>query len=581
MLKLYKKYLKKYKWHVIFGPMFKLVEAIFELLVPLVIADMINNGIDGDFATKAEMRNYILSRGGLLLLFACIGLCSTIVCQFFASRASQGFGTEVRNDLFKHINTLSFKEIDKFQTSSLLTRLNSDVMNVQQSVAMLIRLVVRAPFLIIGATILSFRVNHVAGLIFLLTGIMLFAVIFIIMFAQVKKNRISQKRLDRLTTTTKENISGNRVVRAFNRQKYEYKRFVDEAVSLKDIQIKIGRLNALLNPLVFIVTNIAIMLVLYISGDAFKNGNIKRGDITSLYNYLIQIQIAVMVVANLVVVFTKASASSERINEVFNTTSSIVDGIYDTKENNIPLVLKDVSFKYNDDSLPALNNINLTIKEGMILGIIGGTGSGKTTFCNLINRFYDTTSGEIILYGRNIKDYKLDFVRSEISTVFQKSVLFTGSIRSNMEYAKKGITEEEITKALNIAQASEFVSKLDKGIDTEIYQGGKNLSGGQRQRLAIARAISKDSDILILDDSKSALDFKTSKLLTDEIKKINKTVIEISQRASDMMHCDLVMVLDKGLMVGLGTHDELVKTCDVYKEICESQDVERRDNNEK
>lgn len=572
MFRLYKNYLKKYMVYVILGPIFKLVEAIFELLVPLVIADMINEGINGNLSSE-QAKNYILSRGGLLLLFALIGLCSTIVCQFFASRASQGFGTEVRNALFKHINTLSFKEIDEFSTSSLLTRLNSDILNVQSSVAMLIRLVVRAPFLIIGATYLSYRKNVFAGTIFLICGILLFAIIFLIMFAQVKKNRISQKRLDNLTRITKENVSGNRVVRAFNRQKYEFKRFVDEAVSLKDIQVKIGRLNALLNPLVFLVTNIAIMLVLYVSGDSFKTGAIKQGDITSLYNYLIQIQVAVMVVANLVVVFTKASASSERINQVFDTTSSIVSGKETTKLTNVPFELKNVSFRYNKDSMNALSDINVVIEEGMTVGIIGGTGSGKTTFASIINRFYDIDSGEILMYGRDIKDYDLEFVRSKISNVFQKSVLFTGTIRKNMTFAKKDITDEEIYKALDVAQASEFVSKLPNKLDSDLYQGGKNLSGGQRQRLAIARAICKDSDILILDDSKSALDFKTSKMLTEEIKKINKTVIEISQRASDMMHCDLVLVLDKGQIVGSGTHETLVSTCEVYREICESQDV--------
>lgn len=573
MFRLYKKYLKKYKIHVIFGPIFKLVEAIFELLVPLVIADMINNGINGTFSNEADARDYILGRGGLLLLFAVIGLSSTIVCQFFASRASQGFGTEVRNDLFRHINTLSFREIDKFNTSSLLTRLNNDIQNVQQSVAMLIRLVVRAPFLIIGATVLSFRVNTLAGFIFLITGILLFAVIFLIMFIQVKKNRIQQKRMDTLTNVTKENISGNRVVRAFNRQKDEFVRFCDEAINLKDIQIKIGRLNAILNPMVFVITNIAIISILYVAGIAFGNGNLLQGDITSLYNYLLQIQIAVMVVANLVVVFTKARASSDRINEVFDTNSSILDGKYDTKLNDRPLEINNVSFKYNKDSLNALTNINVTIEKGMTVGIIGGTGSGKSTFASLINRFYDVDEGDIKLFGRSIKDYKLSFVRSEISTVFQKSTLFTGSIRDNMRFAKKDATDEEINKALDIAQAKEFVSKLDEGLDTQIYQGGKNLSGGQRQRLSIARAIVKDSDILVLDDSKSALDFKTSKLLGNALKKINKTVIEISQRASDMMMCDLVLVLDKGNLVGIGKHEELVNTCDVYREICESQDV--------
>jgi len=580
MFRLYRKYLKKYRLQVIFGPIFKLVEAIFELLVPLVIADMINNGLNGSLEIE-EAKNYILSRGGLLLIFSVIGLSSTLVCQFFASRASCGFGTEVRNDLFKHINTLSFKEIDKFNTSSLLTRLNSDVQNVQQSVAMLIRLVVRAPFLIIGATILSFKVNLTAGFIFLVAGILLFTSIIFVMKMQVKKNKIQQKRMDKLTNISKENISGNRVVRAFNRQKDEFIRFCDEAVNLKDIQVKIGRLNAILNPMVFIITNIAIILVLYVSGISFSLGNLQQGDITSLYNYLLQIQIAVMVVANLVVVFTKARASSERINEVFDTKTSISDGDFDTKVNDVAIELKNVSFKYNKDSLNAISNLNIKIEDGLTVGIIGGTGSGKSTFANLINRFYDVDNGEIYLYGRNIKDYKLSYLRNLVSTVFQNGSLFTGTIKDNMLMANNNATDEDIYRALKISQAYEFVSKLDDGINTVLYQGGKNLSGGQRQRLTIARAIVKNSDILVLDDSKSALDFKTSKLLQQELKKINKTVIEISQRASDMMMCDLVMVLDKGNLVGLGTHNELIKTCSVYREICESQDVLGGEINEK
>lgn len=573
MFRLYKKYLKKYWPHVIFGPMFKLIEAIFELLVPLVIANIIDDGINGTFSSVEAQRNFIIGRGLLLLLFAVVGFSSTIVCQFLASRATQGFGTELRNDLFRHINTLSFKEIDGFGTSSLLTRLNSDINNVQTSVAMLIRLVIRAPFLIIGATILSFIVNPFAGLIFLVAGILLFTVIFVVMGFQVKKNKIQQAKLDTVTNITKENISGNRVIRAFNRQKYEFERFCDEAVSLKKVQYRIARLNACLNPMVFIITNVAIILVLYVSGAYFSKGNLKQGDITSLYNYLLQIQIAVMVVANLVVAFTKANASSARINQVFDTKPTILDGKFNEKLNDTPLELKNVTFSYNKDVLPALDDISFKLEKGQILGVIGGTGSGKSTLSNLINRFYDVDSGDLLLYGRNISDYKLDFIRSEISTVFQKSVLFDGTLRHNMEIGKKDIKDEEIEKALKVSQAYEFVSKLDDGYDTKIYQGGKNLSGGQRQRLAIARAVAKDSEILILDDSKSALDFKTSKALTEELKKLDKTIIEISQRASDMMHCDLVLVLDNGKCVGLGKHQDLINTCQVYREICESQDV--------
>lgn len=581
MFRLYKKFLKKYKKQVFLGPLFKLLEALFELLVPLIISKMINEGVNSNLEYSQKI-NLILKNGLLLFLFALTGLCSTIVCQFFASRASQGFGTELRNALFKHINTLSFKEIDEFSSASLLTRLNSDINNVQQSVAMLIRLVVRAPFLIIGATVLSFMVNKNAGFIFLVSGILLFLIIISIMVLQVKKNKVQQNKLDTITRITKENISGNRVVRAFNRQAYEFEKFIDDTTDLKKVQIKIGKLNALLNPLVLIITNLAIIVVLYICGKAFNNNSILQGDVTALYNYFIQIQLAVMVVANLVVIFTKAKASSSRINEVFDTTSSIKNGSFNTRLNDCPLELKNVSFKYNKDSLYALENINIKINEGMTIGIIGGTGSGKTTFSSLINRFYDCNKGEILLYGRNIKDYDLNFIRQNISQVFQKSVLFNGTIRQNLLIAKKDAKEEELIRALKIAQAFEFVDKLDNKLDTMIFQGGKNLSGGQRQRLAIARALLKDSNILVLDDTKSALDFKTSKLLTNSLQNIHKTIIEISQRASDMRHCDLVLVLDKGKCVGLGTHDELINNCDVYKEICDSQDVFRKDDsNEK
>lgn len=573
MFKLYKKYLNKYKVKTILGPCFKFLEVVFELLVPLVISDMINNGLNGTFSSESEQIKYILLRGGLLILFAIVGLSSTLVCQFFASRVSQGVGTDIRDDLFAHINTLSFKEIDEFSTSSLLTRLNSDINNIQSSVAMLIRLVIRAPFLILGATILSFMKNITAGFIFLTAGILLFVVIILLMFIQVKKNKIAQNKLDTLTNVTKENISGNRVVRAFNRQKYEFERFCDEAISLRDIQIKIGKINAFLNPCVFVITNIAIILVLYVTGLNYQTSTLKSGDITALYNYLLQIQLAVMVVANLVVVFTKAKASATRINEVFDTKPSIKDGEYNCGLNDIPFELKGVSFKYSPEALNALTNVNITITKGMTLGVIGGTGSGKTTLSNVLNRFYDITEGSILVYGRDIKDYKLEFIRSNISQVFQKAVLFTGTIRDNIKLTNKDLTDEEIINYLKIAQAYEFVSKTNDGLDEVLYQGGKNLSGGQKQRLSIARALAKNSNVLILDDSKSALDFKTSAELTKALKTVNKTIIEISQRASDMIHCDLVLVLDKGNVAGIGTHEELLNNCLVYQEICKSQNV--------
>lgn len=574
MLKLYKKYLKKYKMHVILGPIFKLVEAIFELLVPFVIAGIINNGLNNEALSDSEKVSFILQQGGILLIFAVVGLCSTLVCQFFASRCSQGFGTELRDDLYAHINTLSYRELDKFSVSSLLTRMNSDINNLQQSVAMLIRLVVRAPFLVIGATILSFTISYKAGLVFIGTGILLFVIIFGIMFYTIPNNKKAQNGLDTVTTITKENLTGNRVVRAFSRQKHEFERFVDSNVSLRDIQVRVGKINALLNPLTFVVTNIAIILVLYLSGYDFSFGTLKQGDVTALYNYLLQIQLAVMVVANLIVIFTKAQASATRINEVFSTKSSIFYGNEEELNDlNTPFEFQNVSFKYNPNAKDVIHEASFKIIKGMTVGIIGGTGSGKSTLVSLMNRFYDVTDGNILFYGRNIKDYKKGVVNSKIAYVPQKAVLFSGTIRKNLMWGKKNASDEEMLKALADSQALEFVNNMEEKLDTVLYQGGKNLSGGQKQRLSIARALIKDSDILILDDSSSALDFKTEANLRHAIKDLNKTTIIISQRASSIMHADLILVLDQGDLVGIGNHNELKNSCDVYKEICDSQDL--------
>lgn len=573
MFKLYKKYLKCYKKHIILGPIFKLVEAIFELLVPLIIARIINEGLNSSTLPKEEKYQFILQNGGLLFLFAGIGLCSTLVCQFFASRASQGFGTALRDDLYEHINTLSFRELDQFGASSLLTRMNSDINNLQQSVAMLIRLVVRAPFLVVGATILSFLVSWKAGLIFLGTGILLFVIIFLIMLYTIPRNKKAQEKLDTVTSITKENLSGNRVVRAFSRQALEFRRFVDENVSLKNLLAKIGKINALLNPMTFIVTNLAIVGVLYLGGYEFQLGNLNQGDITSLYNYLLQIQLAIMVVANLVVIFTKASASAGRVNEVFRSQSSIIEGTYSTPVNDIPFVFENVSFRYSEHAKPAISHASFTINKGMTVGIIGGTGSGKSTLIHLMNRFYDRDEGTILFYGRDIKDYQKDFIVERIAVVMQKAILFSGTVRDNLLWGKANATEEEIQQALQYSMSSEFVEKMENQVNTMLYQGGANLSGGQKQRLSIARALVKDSPILILDDSSSALDYKTELNLRKHIQALQKTTIIISQRASSIQHADLILVLNQGEIIGKGTHDTLLKTCPVYQEICDSQDL--------
>lgn len=568
MFRLYKKYLKKNIHWVIIGPIFKLLEAIFELLVPLVIKNMIDIGINGDGG-----KSYLIKQGVLLLIFASTGLCSTLVCQFIASRVSQRFGTDVRNDYFKHINSLSFKELDYLSTSSIITRQTNDIFNVEKSVAMLIRLVIRSPFIVIGSTVLAFVINPIMGIVFLITGILLFIIFFMIMKLTLPRNKKIQKSLDNVTTITTENFTGVRQVRAFRKEEYEVNRFNDETSKLASLQVGLGKISAFLNPLTFIVVNAAIILVMYIGMYQMKTINLSVGDIQALINYLNQILIAIIAVTNLVTIFTKAQASSVRINEVFDMKSSINDGSYEEGlDTDVAIEFKNVTFNYNIDSYPAVSNLNFKVYKGQTIGIIGGTGSGKSTIVNLINRFYDTTSGDIYLNGRNIKDYKLSYVNHNISTVLQKTVLFNGNVIDNLCYGKKNASIDEINHALKVAQA-DFISKMPDGLNARVLQGGKNLSGGQRQRLSIARAILKNSPVLVLDDSSSALDYQTDYKLRMAIKELKKTTFIISQRASSIAYADQIIVLDNGKIDAIGCHDELLEKSKLYREICISQEM--------
>lgn len=568
MFRLYKKYLKKNIHWVIIGPVFKLLEAIFELLVPLVIKNMIDNGINGDGG-----KSYLIKQGVLLLIFAATGLCSTLVCQFIASRVSQRFGTDVRNDYFKHINSLSFKELDYLSTSSIITRQTNDIFNVEKSVAMLIRLVIRSPFIVIGSTALAFVINPIMGIVFLITGILLFIIFFMIMKLTLPRNKKIQKSLDNVTTITTENFTGVRQVRAFRKEEYEVNRFNDETSKLASLQVGLGKISAFLNPLTFIVVNAAIILVMYIGMYQMKTINLSVGDIQALINYLNQILIAIIAVTNLVTIFTKAQASSVRINEVFDMKSSINDGSYEEGlDTDVAIEFKNVTFNYNIDSYPAVSNLNFKVYKGQTIGIIGGTGSGKSTIVNLINRFYDTTSGDVYLNGRNIKDYKLSYVNHNISTVLQKAVLFNGNVIDNLCYGKKNASIDEINHALKVAQA-DFISKMPDGLNARVLQGGKNLSGGQRQRLSIARAILKNSPVLVLDDSSSALDYQTDYKLRMAIKELKKTTFIISQRASSIAYADQIIVLDNGKIDAIGCHDELIEKSKLYREICISQEM--------
>lgn len=568
MFRLYKKYLKKNIHWVIIGPIFKLLEAIFELLVPLVIKNMIDIGINGDGG-----KSYLIKQGVLLLIFAATGLCSTLVCQFIASRVSQRFGTDVRNDYFKQINSLSFKELDYLSTSSIITRQTNDIFNVEKSVAMLIRLVIRSPFIVIGSTVLAFVINPIMGVVFLITGILLFIIFFMIMKFTLPRNKKIQKSLDNVTTITTENFTGVRQVRAFRKEEYEVNRFNDETTKLASLQVGLGKISAFLNPLTFIVVNAAIILVMYIGMYQMKTINLSVGDIQALVNYLNQILIAIIAVTNLVTIFTKAQASSVRINEVFDMKSSINDGSYEEGlDTDVAIEFKNVTFNYNIDAYPAVSNLNFKVYKGQTIGIIGGTGSGKSTIVNLINRFYDTTSGDVYLNGRNIKDYKLSYVNHNISTVLQKAVLFNGNVIDNLCYGKKNASIDEINHALKVAQA-DFISKMPDGLNARVLQGGKNLSGGQRQRLSIARAILKDSPILVLDDSSSALDYQTDYKLRMAIKELKKTTFIISQRASSIAYADQIIVLDNGKIDAIGCHDELIEKSKLYREICISQEM--------
>ncbi len=578
MIQLYKKYLSKYKFKALLGPFFKLIEACFELIVPLVVKNIIDIGIK----QKNDI-NYILKMGGLLLLLAVIGLCSTLICQYFAAKVSMKAGTKLRKDLYEHISTLSLEEIDKATVSSLQTIITTDTMTFQTSVAMFMRLVVRAPFIVIGATIMAFTISIKVGFIFVIAGILIGLILFIIMKNSLPYNRAIQSNTDDITRITKENLTGARVVRAFNMQSYEKKRYDDKSDELEFISEKLAKLSSLLNPLMTAVINIALIAILYFGAFEVNVGSLTDGDITSLLNYMTQISVAIAVVANLVVVFSKASAASERIQRVFNLKSSIKDGeIKEFEENEEIISFENVSFAYHKNSDRALNNISFTLKQGQVTGIIGGTGAGKTTIINLISRLYDADEGQIKIYGKDIKIYSLEEIRKLISVVPQNSVLFSGTIKSNLTWRKDDVNEDEMWKCLEIAQAKEFVKKKELQLDEVVLQGGKNFSGGQRQRLTIARALIDNPKVLILDDSSSALDYKTDADMRAALKRECKDmcVIMVSQRATSIKNVDQIIVLDNGKIDAIGKHDELYLNSLLYREICDSQ-VKKEERYEK
>lgn len=570
MIKLFKTFLKDYKLQLIIGPLCKLLEAVFELIVPLVMAKIIDTGVkNGD-------TDYIIRMGIVMVLLGVVGLCSALVCQYSASIASQGAGTKMRSALFAHINSLSHAELDKFGTPSLITRMTNDINQVQQAVAMLIRLVIRAPFLVIGAMVMAMLIDFKLSIIFIGAAVLIGVTLYLIMSRSIPFFTKIQKQLDKISLISRENLTGNRVIRAFSKQKSEQSRFDESTQQLAKTSVTVGRLSVLLNPLTYVIANLAIVLIVWFGAKGVNTGKLLTGDIIALVNYMTQILLAMVVVANLVVLFTKASASAERINEVLDTVPTVQEktdkNIEIKADNSTPIIeFKNVSFSYGggDDEL---ENLSFKIMSGQTVGIIGTTGSGKSTLINLIPRFYKTKSGEVLVDGVNVSDYSFSQLRSQIGIVPQNAVLFSGDVRSNLRWGNETATDEQMWKALEIAQAADFL-KQKNGLDTKVSQGGKNFSGGQRQRLTIARAVVRQPRILILDDSFSALDYATDAKLRNAIKQNSgdMTVIIVSQRCSTIMDSDLILFLDDGRLSGAGTHDKLLQTCPQYAEICKTQ----------
>ena len=562
------KYLKHYKKESIIGPLFKLLEACFELTVPIIMARMIDVGI------KNQNMTFVWKMGAILVAFGVLGLVCSLTAQYFAAKAAVGFGTELREEFFKHIGTLSYRELDMAGNATLVTRITSDINQVQSGVNLVLRLFLRSPFIVVGAMAMAFTISVKLALIFVVAVPILSIVIYGIMIWTIPLYRKVQKRLEKIMLMTRENLSGVRVVRAFRTQEREKEEFCQQTKNLMNMQIFVGKISALLNPVTYLIVNGATILIVWFGGKEVYYGNLSQGEIVALVNYMSQILLALVALANLIITFTKALASAERINEVFALKSSIENGFEEEGGNSEKQIeLNKVSMMYHGDKEEVLTDITLSVKKGDTIGIIGGTGSGKTTLINLLPRFYDVTAGSVKIDGKNVKEYDLKTLREKFGIVPQKAVLFHGTIRDNMLLGNENASDEEIWEALRIAQADNIVKEKEKELDTIIQEGGKNLSGGQKQRLTIARALVRKPEILILDDSTSALDFATDAKLRKAIANHtdSMTVCIVSQRVMSMMRADKIFVLDKGKLVGNGTHEELLKTCEVYKEICSSQ----------
>ena len=584
-------YMKDYKLESILGPLFKMLEASFELFVPLVVARMVDVGIRG------RDSGYILKMGGVLVLLALIGLACSLTAQYFAAKAATGAATSLRNDLFSHIGRLSYTEIDTVGTSTLITRMTSDINQVQSGINMTLRLLLRSPFVVFGAMVMAFTVDVRSAFVFVVTIPVLCVVVFGIMAVSMPLYKSVQRQLDKVLLTTRENLLGVRVIRAFNRQKSETEKFDRENGNLVRMQVFVGKISALLNPVTYVIINIAVVAVIWVGAEQADSGIITQGKVIALVNYMSQILVELIKMANLIIIISKAVACMNRVDSIFKVESSIEDkgrhgsrkpgsqnsGSQNSGSQNpgpqnpalrIPKVeFKDMEFVYAGAKEPALKDISFCAMAGQTIGVIGGTGSGKSTLVNLIPRFYDAASGQVLVDGTDVREYSLDELRDKTGVVPQKSVLFKGTLRDNMRWGKQDASDEEIYRALDTAQAREFVDSKGEGLDLYIDQGGHNLSGGQRQRLTIARALVRRPEVLIMDDSASALDFATDARLRKAIRENtgDMTVFIVSQRATTIKSADTILVLDEGRLAGMGTHKELLKDCQVYREICLSQ----------
>lgn len=564
-------YLKAYRKEACLAPIFKMLEAVFELFVPLVIKGIIDYGI------AAEDRAYCLRMGLLLLLLAVIGLAMATTAQWFSAKAAAGFAAKIKQVLMEHIQKLSYTELDTIGTSTLITRMTSDVNQVQTGTNLVLRLFMRSPFIVFGSMIMAFTIDFKAAMIFVITIPLLSVVVFGIMLSSIPLYKKVQSQLDRVLGITRENLTGVRVIRAFNKEEEEISHFKTENEQFTRLQTFVGKISALMNPLTFVIVNSAILVLVWTGAWRVEGGILTQGAVVALVNYMSQILVELIKLADLIINITKAVACGNRIQKVLEVEPSMENGSKECiEEKRTPANAVDfnhVSLTYSGAGAQSLTDIDLHVKTGQTIGIIGGTGSGKTSVVNLIPRFYDATQGNVLVFGKPVKEQDMESLRSQIAVVPQKAVLFAGTIRENMKWGKEDATDEEIMEALTIAQAAEVVQKKEGGLDAFVEQGGKNLSGGQRQRLTIARALVRKPRILILDDSASALDFATDAALRKAIREMKNapTVFIVSQRTSSIRFADQILVLDDGKSVGVGTHDELLTMCSVYKEIYDSQ----------